>query len=73
RYQLSEPSHVVIKVFNALGQRTQTLVDSNQDVGWYEIKWDGRDETGQSAASGIYFYRLRAGDVSLSRPMILLR
>jgi len=73
RYQLSEPSRVVIEVFNALGERTQTLVDSNQDVGWYEITWDGRDETGRFAASGVYFYRLRAGDVSLSRPMILLR
>ncbi|MCH8247457.1 MAG: T9SS type A sorting domain-containing protein, partial [Bacteroidetes bacterium] len=73
RYQLSESSHVVLEIFNSLGQRINVLVDSDQGVGWYEVTWDGRDETDQFAASGVYFYRLRAGDVSLSRPMILLR
>lgn len=73
RYQLSESSHVLVEIFNTIGQRVQKLVDAEQDVGWYEVTWDSREYGGHSVASGVYFYRLRAGDVILSRSMILLR
>ena len=73
RYQLSKPSRVVIEVFNSLGQRTQTLIDTSQDVGWYEVTWDARDYSGRTAASGVYYYRLRVGGVTLSRSMILMK
>ncbi|MCH8123097.1 MAG: T9SS type A sorting domain-containing protein, partial [Bacteroidetes bacterium] len=73
RYQLSESSHVVLEIFNSLGQRINVLVDSDQGVGWYEVTWDSRDSSGQRAASGVYFYRLRAEDVMLSKPMLLIK
>jgi len=64
---------VSLKVYNLLGVVVRTLVDSSQWTGSYSVVWNGRDEQGENAASGIYFYRLQAGDFVQTRKMILLR
>ena len=73
RYDISKSSHVVLKVFNLLGQEVRTLVDQNQIVGAKQVKWDGRDYSGKQLASGIYLYVLRAENFVYKRKMILLR
>jgi hypothetical protein len=73
RYSLSQRSRVNIAVFNILGQEVTTLVDETKPAGAYETTWDGTDRSGQRVSSGIYFYRVNAGDFRETRKMILLK
>ena len=65
-YELPSEGHVVLIVYNALGQEVKRLVDAHQDAGTHEVVFDAA-----GLSSGIYFYTLRATDSVLSRPMIL--
>lgn len=73
RYQLPEAVQVQLRIYSALGQVVRTLVDGPQPAGVQQVAWDGRDEGGQEAASGIYLYRLEAGDRIQTRQMLLAR
>jgi hypothetical protein len=73
RYSLSRRSPVEITVFNLLGQEVKTLENSLQSAGVYETTWDGTNRTGEKVASGIYFYRIKAGDNVQTRKMLLLK
>lgn len=73
KFQLPRTSQVRIEVLNLLGQRIATLVDERWPAGDYELQWDGRDEQGQSAPSGIYLCRLQAGSFVETRKMMLVR
>ena len=72
-YSLPEQSQVKFEVFNVLGQRVKTLADIVQPAGRHRIVWDGKDDQGKDVASGIYFYRLEAGEFSESRRMVILK
>ena len=73
RYGLYQQSAVELAVYNVLGQRVRTLVEAEQKSGRYEVVWDGLDEAGRPAASGVYVYQLRAGGFWASRTMLLVR
>jgi hypothetical protein len=72
-YTLPSRADVTITIFNLLGQTVRTLVNNQQAAGSYSITWDGRDNSGKTAASGLYFYRLQAGDFAESKKMIMLK
>ena len=79
-YQLPENSFVSIKVFNILGKEVATLVNEVQQAGKHSIKFEttnsafgGQQPTTNTLASGVYFYRLRAGEFIQTRKMMLLR
>ena len=72
-YQLPETGRVLLIVYTSLGQEVRTLVDDIQEVGEYTIRWDGRDAVGRQVASGVYFYRMHAGDFSGIKRMMLLK
>ena len=72
-YTIPSSSSVELTVFNALGQRVAVLVDGYRAAGSYRVTWDGRDITGARAASGVYFYRIKAGSFSQTRKMMLLK
>ena len=73
RYSLSRRSPVEIAVFNLLGQEVKRLENGLQPAGVYETTWDGTNRTGEKVASGIYFYRIKAGDNVETRRMLLLK
>ncbi len=73
RYSLRASEPVKLTVLNTLGQQVRTLVDDYQVAGTHTVTWDGRSSEGTSVASGIYFYRLQAGDYSETRKMTLLK
>lgn len=73
RFALPKASHVELAVYNLLGQRVATVVDGRMDAGHHAVIWEGRNEGGQQVASGVYFYRLRAGDFNQSKKMVLLK
>jgi hypothetical protein len=60
RYRLAGRSRVVLEVFDALGQRVRSLVNEEQVTGEYSVLWDGMNNDGSPAASGMYVCRLRA-------------
>ena len=72
-YTISFSAPVKMKIDNTLGQLVNTLVHENKQQGEYKIIWDGKDSTGKDVPSGVYFYRLKAGDFSEVKKMILLR
>ena len=59
-YEIPEDAFVTLAIFNTIGQRLCTLVHGNQQRGRHVIRWDGNDESGMSASSGIYIARLEA-------------
>ncbi len=73
RYSLARPQLVHIEVYNILGQLVSTLENSEQGAGVYETTWNGKNANGQEVASGVYFYRLKAGDFVQTRKMVLSR
>lgn len=73
RYQLHEPSEVSLTIFNALGRTVRTLAAGRKAAGTYSASWDGTDELGRVAPSGIYFYRLRVDRFSETRKILVLK
>ena len=58
-YQIPETGHVRIEIYNILGTVVATLFDEERPAGFYTQTWDGKDEIGRNAASGIYFLRVQ--------------
>jgi hypothetical protein len=73
RFDLPRPSPVRLAVFDIAGRKVRTLVDETLPAGSRSVIWDGRDGTGNPAASGIYFYRFEAGSYSETKKMTLLK
>ena len=72
-FSLPVSSHARIEVYNLLGAKVNVLIDRNLPAGRYSVTWNGDDLAGQTASSGIYFYRLTAGDFSYTRKMMLVK
>jgi hypothetical protein len=72
-YSLAEGGRVSITVFDVDGRQVRVLVDAEREAGPHSITWDGRNDRGQSLASGVYFVRYRAGAESFWKKAALLR
>jgi hypothetical protein len=68
RYGLPRRSRVSLEVFNTLGQQVARLAQGEEEAGFHEVRFGGRD-----FSSGVYYYRLRAGDVCQTRRLVLVR
>ena len=68
RYALPSRSHVTLTVFNTLGQQVATMVNETQGAGYHEVKFDG-----SGLASGVYFYRLKAGEYVATKRLLVVR
>ncbi|MBI4547437.1 MAG: T9SS type A sorting domain-containing protein [Ignavibacteriae bacterium] len=68
RLQLADYSHVVLKVFNILGQEIVTLLNEVKEPGEYTVEWDASE-----FSSGVYFYRMRAGNFTDVKKMLLAK
>lgn len=72
-FSLTTHADVVLKVWNAEGKLVRTLLDADLPAGLHSATWDGRDESGNDVASGVYLYQLDTGDARQARRMVLLR
>ena len=72
-FALPENRFVTLEVYNIIGQKVKTLVHEDMEAGEYQKIWYGDDERGDQVASGIYFYRIKAGDFVQCRKMLLLK
>ncbi len=73
RYNIVDNNHVRLNIYDVAGRLVRTLVNENQRPNYYEVSWDGTNDTGQTVATGIYFYRLTAGNFIQTRKMLLLK
>ncbi len=72
RFGLPKAAHVLIEIYNALGQKVRILVDDNYQAGYYERIWDARNDRGEKVPSGIYLLKMRAGDFVKTRKMLVV-
>ena len=72
-YSIPLRTHVDISIYNLLGRRLKTIAEGMKDGGDHSVIWDGTDENGIPAATGVYMYRLKAGDYIETRKMLLLK
>jgi len=73
RYDLPEAGSVRLTVYALTGQVVRRLVDGDRSAGRYSVVWDGRDEDGRDVASGVYLYRMVAGEYRGARKLVLVR
>ena len=73
RYELPRRAEVSLRIFDQRGRLVRTLLEEEQGAGRKEVLWDGRAQNGARVASGIYFYRLKAGDALAQRKMTLVK
>jgi spore coat protein A len=72
-FQLDKPGFAELKIYNVLGQEIRTLASGDYPAGEHVVAWDGKDARGGVVSSGMYFYRLFAGDQAQMRKMMLIR
>jgi len=72
-FSLARPVEVHLAVYDVSGRLVRVLVNESRSAGNHRVEWDGRDGRGSSVASGVYFYRLQAGEFSATRKMVMLR
>jgi hypothetical protein len=72
-FGVDEPADVVLLVYDVSGRLVRVLADRRFEAGRFEERWDGRDDSGGSSASGVYFYQLRVGGKLFTKKMVLIR
>lgn len=72
-FEIPQQEKVTLTIYNISGQVIKTLVNENLSAGRFERVWNGNDEFGNQVASGIYIYKLNAGNFEKSAHMILLK
>ena len=75
-YKLAKPAEVMVTIYAADGKLVRTMQLGHQPAGVYQVKsraayWDGKNELGESVASGVYFYTLTVGDFTATRKMLI--
>jgi len=73
RYELPKESDVRLAIFNLRGELIKWIVNDKQQPGYYECQWDGTNNFGQAVSSGIYLYRLQAGDFQQVRKCLIVK
>lgn len=72
-FEIPQSGNVTLQIFNSLGQFVRTLTSGDLSAGRHSFVWDGRDDSNNDVASGIYFYKLTAGTFSQTSRMVLLK
>ena len=72
-YSLPKSCKVSLKIYNIKGQLVETIVDDFQQPGYYSVVWNGKNDNNESVYSGIYLYRIRAGDFMDTKKCVILK
>jgi len=70
---LKEDSKLNITLYNIRGQKVKTLVNEIMPAGQHQVVWNGKDDSGKTAASGVYFYKMQTKDYTNVRKAMLLK
>ncbi len=72
-YTLLRRSQIWLEIFNIAGEKVRVLLDQRQTAGSHQIFWDGTDFLGKSLPSGIYLYKLKVGEETSVKKMVLIK
>jgi len=73
RFEIGNKEHVKLIVYDILGRQVKTLINSTYDAGHYVINWDGTNNYGRPVSTGLYIYRIKAGNFIEYNKMMLIR
>jgi hypothetical protein len=73
QYDLPEDGFVNITIYDLMGRKVKTLVNSSQIAGYKSIQWNATNITGQPVTAGLYLYTIQAGDYTQTKKMVLLK
>ncbi len=73
KYDLPDAGNISIKIFDNIGQKITTLINQEQSAGEHVVLWNGKNDSGNNVASGVYFYNLKFNRWSTSHKMLLTR
>lgn len=72
-FTLNSKSDVVLAIYNSIGRKVKSIIDKTLPAGSFTVEWNGTNDAGDIVSSGIYFYKIEAGQISTSRSMVLLK
>ncbi len=72
-YSLPVKGNVELIIYNAIGQKIKTLVNSNQNCGYYQVTWNGKNDLGEKVSSGIYYYELKTEKYKSRKKIEIIR
>jgi hypothetical protein len=73
QFALPRDEQVRITIYDLQGQMVRTIVKERKAAGTYQVVWDSRDENGVKVTSGVYFYRIQAGEFTMTKKMLLMK
>jgi flagellar hook assembly protein FlgD len=73
RFTLGKDAHVSLRIYSIAGRLVNTLVDCKKPAGLHMVHWDGIDANGNKVPSGVYFYRIEAGEYMATKKMVVVR
>lgn len=73
RFTVPQFEHVTLQIFDMLGRKVKTLVDEMRHAGPHVVRWNATNDNGFPVASGVYLYRLTAGDLKMTKKMTVLK
>jgi len=71
-FAVKDADYTTLEVYNLKGQMVRSLIKGNMPTGYHKVVWDGKDQQGRSAGSGIYYYRMRCGTYQSTKKMLLM-
>ena len=72
-YDIPEVTDVTLEIYNVMGQRVRTLAQGSHEAGRYQIVWNATNDLGQALSSGMYIYRIQAGDFVSVKKLVLMK
>jgi len=73
KFSIQNESIAELSIFNVKGQMVKTLINESLNIGAYSVIWDGKNESGESVCSGIYFYQIKTQTETITKRMLLLK
>ncbi len=73
KFSLKTPEKILIEVYNIRGEIVRTLVNAELEADFHEVLWNGKDNDGKRVSSGVYFYKMEAGNYQETKKMILMK
>ena len=73
KYTLKVDCNVTLKIYNMLGQEVRTIINEYQAAGLKSALWDGKNNSGQNVSSGVYIYKITAGDFTANKKLVILK
>ena len=74
RFSIGGQENVKLVIYDIIGQQVRTLINGDSyGAGFHAVNWNGLDNNGQKVPSGMYIYRIKAGDFMADKKMLLLK